>query len=371
MPGEKSAQPDPIQTLDGAGVNREAALSSVAELESRLAAAQQATEQDYWKLRDVETRYRLLLEASAEAVLTVGAEDLRIIEANPAAIHSLRLAPGGDMGEGLTAPERQSFLAMLQRVREHGRAPGILMRLGPRREAWTVRATLAGSEPDLRYLLHVAPAGAPAAPAPAPPPALSIESLIDRLPDAFAAVNDRGIVLRANRAFLDLVQVAAPGAVVGENLGRWLLEPSCDAAALLDSLRRSRSVRLLPMTLTGELGTATPVEVSAAGSADSGPAYYGVLLRDVSRRAAGVADGHLATVLGAVTEQVGRTPLLQAVRETADVVERHYIRAALRRVNGNRTAAAELLGLSRQSLHTKLNRYAAVAALDGDADLAG
>ncbi len=259
---------------------------------------------------------------------------------------------------------------MLRRVREHGRAPGILMRLGPRREAWTVRATLAGSEPGLSCLLHVAPAGA-TPPPPAPPPALSIESLIDRLPDAFAAVNGRGIVLRANRAFLDLVQVAALGAVVGENLDRWLLEPNCDGAALLASLRRSRSVRLLPMTLTGELGTATQVEVSAAGNADCGPAYYGVILRDVSRRAADVADGRLATVLDAVTEQVGRTPLLQVVRETSDAVERHYIQAALRRVDGNRTAAAELLGLSRQSLHTKLNRYAAVAALDEGADPAG
>ena len=95
------------------------------------------------------------------------------------------------------------------------------------------------------------------------------------------------------------------------------------------------------------------------------------MLRDVSRRAVGVAAGHLATVLGAVTEQVGRTPLLQVVREASDAVERHYIRAALRQADGNRTAAAELLGLSRQSLHTKLNRYAAAAASDGDADPAG
>ena len=114
-----------------------------------------------------------------------------------------------------------------------------------------------------------------------------------------------------------------------------------------------------------------PVEVSAAGSADSGPAYYGILLRDVSRRAADVPDSHLATVLGAVTEQIGRTPLLQVVRETSDAVERHYIKAALQRVDGNRTAAAEILGLSRQSLHTKLNRYAAADGSEGRADPVG
>lgn len=356
---------------DGGLVVLGKSLHVVAELQSRLVAAQQATEQDYWKLREVETRYRLLLDASAEAVLMIGAEDFHVVEANPAAVRALRLAPGRDVLERLDAPERQALLAMLRQVREHGRAPGILLRLGPERDAWTVRATLAASEPGLRYLLHVAPTASAGAVAASAPPALSIDALIDRLPDAFAAVNEGGVVLRANRAFLDLIQVAAPGAAVGENLGRWLLEPSCDGAALLATLRRNRSVRLLPMTLTGELGTATQVEVSAAGNADGAPAYYGILLRDVSRRAADVSDSHLATVLGAVTEQIGRTPLLQVVRETSDAVERHYIRAALQRVDGNRTAAAELLGLSRQSLHTKLNRYAAADGSDGGADSVG
>ncbi len=345
-------------------------LNVVAELQSRLVAAQQATEQEYWKLRDVETRYRLLFDASTEAVLMISAEDFRVVEANPTAVRSLHLAPGWDFREGLATAERDVFLAMLQQVREHGRAPGILMRMGPQREAWTVRATLMAAEPGLRYLLHVAPAGLPSGIV-APKPALSIDTLIDRLPDAFVAINDRGVVLRTNRAFLDLIQVAAEGAAVGENLSRWLVEPSCDSAALLGSLQRNRSVRLLPMILTGDLGTETQVEVSAAGNSDANPAYFGVMLRDVSRRMAYPSDDHLAAVLGAVTEQIGRTPLLQVVRETSDAVERHYIKAALQRVDGNRTAAAEILGLSRQSLHTKLNRYATVAGLDGDADLSG
>ena len=349
-------------------------LKAVAELQSRLIAAQQATEQEYWKLRDVETRYRLLFDASTESVLMIGAEDFRVVEANPAAVRSLHLAPGLDFLGALAAPEQEVFLAMLRQVREQGRAPGILVRLGPQRDAYTVRATLMASEPGLRYLLHIAPVGASAIATPPkaarsvepPKAALSVDTLVDRLPDAFVALNENGVVLRANRAFLDLIQVAAEGAAVGENLGRWLLEPSCDAAALLALLRHNKSVRLLPMAITGDLGTATQVEVSAAGNTDAHPAYYGVMLRDVSRRVPGPATGHLAAVLEAVTQQVGRTPLLQVVRETSDAVERHYIKAALQKVDGNRTAAAEILGLSRQSLHTKLNRYAAEAGADGD-----
>lgn len=345
-------------------------LKAVAELQSRLIAAQQATEQEYWKLRDIETRCRLLFDDSTEAVVIIGAEDFRVAEANPAAVRSLHMTPGWDLLEGLAVPEREAFLATLQQVREQGRAPGILVRLGPQRAACTVRVTLMASGPGLRYLLHIAPVGAPAA-ASLPKAALSVETLVDRLPDAFVALNENGLVLRVNRAFLDLIQVAAEGAAVGENLGRWLQEPDGDAATLLALLQRNRSVRLLPMAITGDLGTTTQVEVSAAGNTDAKPAYYGVMLRDISRREPASAGDHLASMLDAVTQQVGRTPLLQVVRETSDAVERHYIKAALRQVDGNRTAAAEILGLSRQSLHTKLNRYAADAGSEGDAALIG
>lgn len=344
-------------------------LTAVAELQSRLVAAQQATEREYWKLRDVETRYRLLFDASTEAVLMISAEDFRVVEANPAAVRSLGMAPGRDFLADLVPAERDVFTGMLLRVREHGRAPGILMRVGAGRDAWTVRATLMAADPGLRYLLHMSPTGVdtgePALRSAPPKVALSVDALISRLPDAFVALNDKGVVLRANRAFLDLVQVATEGGVVGADLGRWLSQPGGDARMLLDAVQRDRTARLLTMTVTGDLGTETVVEVSAAGNADGAPAFYGVLLRDVSRRMNSPVDEHLASVLGAVTEQIGRTPLLQVVRETSDAVERHYIKAALARVDGNRTAAAELLGLSRQSLHAKLNRYAAGPSLTG------
>jgi DNA-binding NtrC family response regulator len=45
------------------------------------------------------------------------------------------------------------------------------------------------------------------------------------------------------------------------------------------------------------------------------------------------------------------------VRETTDIIERMCIEAALQMVDDNRASAAEMLGLSRQSLYEKLRRY--------------
>jgi len=56
------------------------------------------------------------------------------------------------------------------------------------------------------------------------------------------------------------------------------------------------------------------------------------------------------------------------VKETVGAVERHYVKEALELANGNRTAAAEILGLSRQSLYTKLNRYELDGGSEADSD---
>ena len=54
---------------------------------------------------------------------------------------------------------------------------------------------------------------------------------------------------------------------------------------------------------------------------------------------------------------IGRVPLKDLVRETTDVIEKLCIEAALELTGDNRASAAEVLGLSRQSLYVKLRRY--------------
>ena len=50
--------------------------------------------------------------------------------------------------------------------------------------------------------------------------------------------------------------------------------------------------------------------------------------------------------------------LREIVQETVSSVERNCVETALELAKGNRTAAAEMLGVSRQSLYSKLSRYA-------------
>lgn len=350
-------------------------LQAVAELQARLVAAQQAREQDYWKLREIETRSRLLFDASSEAVLVVRTDTFQVVEANPAAIRALGITPGWDVMREIAPRDRQPFGLMLARAREQGRAPGILVHLGAAEASWTARASLMASEPGPVLLLQLAPAAEiePAAversraAAAVPPP---VESLIDRLPDAFVVVDSRGLVRRANQAFLELVRAASDAAVLGERIGRWLSRPGADSGVLLDTLHRHRSVRMFQTSIGDEVGGETEAEISAVATGEGEQRLIGLLIRDVSRRLTLSGEAPETLLEGAVkqlAEQVGRTPLVTLVRDTTSVLERHCLHAALSMACGNRTVAAELLGLSRQSLYAKLDRY----GMEQPADAAG
>ena len=56
-----------------------------------------------------------------------------------------------------------------------------------------------------------------------------------------------------------------------------------------------------------------------------------------------------------MSELVGKMPLKEIVGETTDVIEKMCIESALILTSNNRASAAEMLGLSRQSLYVKLN----------------
>ena len=346
-------------------------LQAVAELQSRLIAAQQSLERDYWKLRDVETRYRLLFDASNEAVIILKATNLRIVEANPAALRVLGITPPSRAGVAdqeflplLTERDRTAVQAALARVRDQGKAPGLIVHLGRERKSWTLRATLVTSEQSPLFVLQLAPVGA-TTPVTEPNQAPSLDALIEQTPDAFIVFSEGGIINLANQAFLDLVQVGSKNSVIGSPLSRWLWRPGADVAALVSHVNRNRLVRMFSTVVHGELGTETEVEISAVGDRETKPENIAAVVRDVSRRLkASAGSDSLRVALGSIGEQVGKTPLRKLVRNTVSVVEQHYVKAALELAEGNRTAAAEILGLSRQSLYAKLNRY----GLEGDTD---
>ena len=339
-------------------------LRPVAALQQRLVEAQQSIERDYWRLHHAETRYRLLFQMASEAILVVDAASEKVVEANPAADVLLgdvaRRLMGRSFTEIFDGKSPQAVQALLAGVRATGRADEVNVRLGGGKRAFKLSASLFRQEASSLYLVRLAPQDAEEVAAAAPSNVQSqMLRLLESAPDAFVVTGTDGQILAANRAFLDLAQLASEEQTRDESLERWLGRPGVDLNVLVANLRQHGSVRLFATTLRGKYGTSTEVEISAVAVNNSEQPCFGFTIRNVGRRLASDASARreLPRSVEQLTELVGRVSLKDLVREATDVIERLCIEAALELTGDNRASAAEMLGLSRQSLYVKLRRY--------------
>jgi transcriptional regulator PpsR len=340
-------------------------LRSSAALQQRLIEAQQSMERHYSRLRNLETRYRLLFQMSAEAVLIVDAVSRKVIEANPAAGplfgEASRRVVGRVFPDGFDADSTTALQSLLAAVRATGRAEEVRARLADTRREFVVSASLFRQENAALFLVRLVPGeAATVAGNGAQKGRTRLADLVETSPDAIVLADPQGRVTSANPAFLDLVQLATDEQVKGESLERWLGRPGVDFNVLMANLRQHGSVRRFSTLMRGEYGATADVELSATAILNGKEPAFGFTIRNVGDRMASESHAgvrELPRSVEQLTELVGRVPLKDLVRETTDVIERLCIEAALELTGDNRASAAELLGLSRQSLYVKLRRY--------------
>ena len=338
-------------------------LRSIATLQRRLVDAQQAMERDYARLRYIETRYRLLFQMSGEAILVVDATTQKVLEANPAAGRLLAGSLGEILGRGfLEAFAVDSALtvqALLAGIRATGRANSVRARLVDGAEEVIVSASLFPQGAGALLLVHLVPSRPEAQPASLPEGKARLLTVVESIPDGFVVTDPDGRILAVNAAFLQLVELPGEPQALGEPLERWLGRPGIDLPVLVANLNRHGTVRLFATTLRGEHGTVSEVEITGVAVPTGERPCFGFALRDVGRRLGPSAreERGLPRSAAQLAELVGRVPLKELVRETTDVIERLCIETALEMTGDNRASAAELLGLSRQSLYVKLRRY--------------
>jgi transcriptional regulator PpsR len=340
-------------------------LKSLADLQQQLVEAQQAMESEYWHVRQAEARYRLLFQQSHEPVFLVEADQLRVSDANNAAGALVGTSAGRLVGRPFPPPsfklgtaEEPATLAGALDQLNRGAVSGLQLpvRVGEADTPWKMHLSLARFDDERVLLCRFTPERATE---PSTSGGIDVLHLLDGAPDGFIVADLDGNVLLANQAFLRMAQAAGQEAVEGRSLGLWLGRPGADLTVLLTNLRRNGQMRFFATTIQGEHGLSTEVEVSAVAARDAEVPCMGVVIRDVSSRLGSPRGGarDLNRAVEDLTTQVGRVSLKQLVEDTVALVELHFIDAALQLTGDNRTAAAELLGLSRQSLYTKLKRY--------------
>lgn len=334
-------------------------MRSAAQMQQRLLQAQQSLERDYIRLRQAETRYRLLFEMASEPVLIVDAATRRIREANPAAHRIIGAVDGALVGEPVhlivDPAARDTLIAYLGAVEAADAVPPATIALaGGHGDAVLSAHPFRQARAPL-LLIRI---GGPAAGASARTDS-TLGDVVERMPDAFVLADRTLTILTANAAFLDLAEAPSAERVVGARLSNWLGRPGIDLELIVAQLREHGAVRNVATIVRGMGGGEEAVEVSAVLAPSGGSECFGFTLRSVGRRLRDAPEipRDLPRSVEQLTGLVGRMSLKDIVRESTDLIERLCIEAALAYTADNRASAAEVLGVSRQSLYSKLHRH--------------
>lgn len=346
-------------------------LRALAAMQQRLVDTQQTMEREYTRLRHAETRYRLLFQISSEAVLIVDAANNRIAESNPAASkllgRSTRRLAGRPLHELFDSEGQRKVQTFLAALRTSGQADDIIVRLDEAKLDLSVSASLFRQENAANILIRLTPTSANAGAW--MKSRSSLFDVVQMLPDGFVVTDPDRRILTANAAFIELTQLATEEQLRGELVDRWIGRHPIDMSVLGKNLKERGEIRNFSTVVRGEYGSAEDVEVSAVSVSGSEQPCLGMTLRRVTRRPDTTINGRraLPRSVEQLTELVGRVPLKELVRESTDMIERLCIEAALELTDDNRASAAEMLGLSRQGLYSKLRRHG-MGDLDGERD---
>lgn len=329
---------------------------ATARLQQRLLQVQQSLERDYLRLRQAESRYRLLFEMTAEPMLIIDLATLRIREINAAGVE---LLSGGNLqGQPFVAQaaaaDRDQLIAFVGAVSTGTTVAPIAVSLARTGAEVALSARLFRQGSDAYLLVQMSTGDAPRI---GETERLTLD-MVKRLPDALVLTDDRLDILDANDSFLEMVQAPALAPLIGRPLGDFLGRPGIDLDLIRAQVADHRVARNVSTILRGDDGGQEEVEVSAVRSGDKDN-HYAFTMRLVARRMRDLppVTRDLPRSVEQLTELVGRMPLKDIVRESTDLIERLCIEAALTYTSNNRASAAEILGLSRQSLYSKLNRH--------------
>lgn len=331
--------------------------------QQRLVQTQMELEADYRELKEAETRYRTAFKVATVAYVMLDGERRTILDANPAAstllsstgaplsgksirdlfakqdrdrvgdaISEARHSPNPVNLDGVTIAKGEPVSLTIRSYRENG-ITNVLLSLWPADQVQEIN----------RQRIEKRIGGA------------TLE--ITDLPEAVVQTDAEGQILAANTLFLDLIHAPSLTQVLGRNIGAWFSSAAIDIRVLYARLMDEPYIRGFSSTLTDNLSGESAVSISARLNSSNNTIQLIVIPQATGGERLTIPSPGVPEQAEGFSALVGKVPLKDLIRESLDVIEKICIEAALDQTNNNRAYAAEILGLSRQSLYIKLRRH--------------
>ncbi|MFP4519065.1 MAG: transcriptional regulator PpsR [Oceanicaulis sp.] len=335
-------------------------LRSASRMQQRLIEAQRSMERDYARVREAETRFRLLFQLASEGVIIIDGDTLRVTDVNPSAARLLSRSSqrieGRSIEGAFGADSAEKVRELLTVARKTGRTEQAELTPDGAKTVCMLHVSVYRQGREVYYLARLAPKDQAAAAG----ADSRLANLAAILPDGLVLTGEDGKILAVNEAFVELAQLGEAESARGAPIETFLGRTETEVNVLIANLREHGVIRNFATLVRSRHDLREAVEVSAVSAPGPSGPVFGFSIRPVGRRLVAGRGGEGAPMPGSVDELsdlVGRVALKDIVRESTDMIERSCIEAALELTNDNRASAAEILGLSRQSLYAKMHRH--------------
>lgn len=334
--------------------------SRIGSLQRRLMSSQLSMEREVSKLRSSESRFRALFKLSDLAQMVIDASDLSILDINPAAVKLL--------GKTNKRLENKKFLSFFNEAESSvihklllaaindGSADQRTVKLANGEEL-TIDASLFRQD-GKNYLLAKLSNQTDKIVEFTNTVERKVLELVKQMPDAFVVTNSDRQIITANPAFFELVHVSDLREIEGTPFDTFFERPNVDCNVLLANVKEHGIVRRFATVMHSRYSQLVSVEIASCQLEMAGEKVLGFWLRPTNNLVLGaeVEQENISRSNEQISNLVGHMPLKDIVRETTEMIEKLCIETALELTQNNRASAAQMLGLSRQSLYSKLSK---------------
>ncbi len=255
-------------------------LRTVMAMQQRFTTTQQEMERNYWKMRQAESRYRLLFQIATDAVLVIDPATLLITDANHAAARLFGMTTEALAGKSPTVGIAPEFASSVERILSAaltaGHAAEVKVRLALGGRTARVSATPYNSHGPTVLLLRASLAADQLA---APGAQSTLAALVERTQDAIVVTDEKGNVVMANPAFTRMLDAEEEIQVIGCPLSGWLGTIERTVPLTISALVQNGVVPMVVARLRTEKGSVIRVELSATLLPADEDASFGFILR--------------------------------------------------------------------------------------------
>lgn len=255
-------------------------LRTVMAMQQRFSTTQQEMERNYWKMRQAESRYRLLFHIATDAVLVIDPSTLKITDSNQAAARLFGLTSEQLAGKSPTIGIDPEFAltveGLLSGALADGSAAEVRARLAKGGHAIRLSVTPYTSQGPTVLLLRARLAIDQVVNAETES---KLVALFERTRDAIVVTDEQGNITMTNPAFALMLEVEDENLLTGRPLGGWLGTAESSVALTISALVQNGVVPLIAATLRTEKGRVLQVELSATLLPAGDETSFGFILR--------------------------------------------------------------------------------------------